>query len=96
MRLPRFRVRTLMIAVAVVALSCAIDRAILRYLDLLLVKGGMPPRATQIAWSFPMGIVFMAAITVAGGLVIASVLMIPQRLVALRKILRRRPFDRSG
>jgi hypothetical protein len=94
MNLPCFRIRTLMIAVAVAAMSFAADCAILRYLDQLLLKEGMPPRATQIAWTSCEGIVFMLGTTFVSGLVIVGV--IRQRLVALRKILRRRPFDRSG
>jgi hypothetical protein len=93
MPLPRFRIRTLMIAAAVAAMSFAADCAILRYLDQSLLKEGMPPRATQIAWTSSGGIVFMLGTTLVSGLVIVGVIL--QRLVALRKILRRRPFDRS-
>ena len=94
MRLPRFRLRTLMAAVAVTAMSAATVSLAYRPWDRLLRKEGASP-ATRLVWAlFHGGMVLVVALSM--GAFIVSVAMIPRRVVALRKSLKRRPFDESG
>jgi hypothetical protein len=95
MRLPRFRLRTLMVAVAVTAVSAATIRLMIRPYDQLLLKQGAL-RATRLVWALCVGGGEMLVIALFMGALIVSVSMIPRRLVALRKILKRRPFEGSG
>jgi hypothetical protein len=94
MRLPRFRLRTLMAAVAVTAMSAAIVSVAFREVDRLLAKQGAP-RATRVGWAIVHGGMMLVIAFVIGAMIV-SVAMIPRRLVALRKSLKRRPSDGSA
>jgi hypothetical protein len=84
-----------MVAVAVTAMSAATARVAVRPWDQLLLKEGTP-RATRLLWALGFGGGMILGGTLFLGGLIVAVSMIPRRIVELRKILKRRPFDGSG
>jgi hypothetical protein len=95
MRLPRFRLRTLMAAVAVTAMSAATVPLALRPWDQLLLRDGVP-RGTRLVWGLCIGGAMILINALFMGPIIYAVAMIPRGLVALRKALKGRLTDSRG
>lgn len=89
---PRFSIRTLIIAVACLAVSMAGVGAGLRANDRLLERDG-ESRATRVAVVIGLGVPAVVVIAISIGAVTASVFMIPKQIATLRANLRRRAFE---